>query len=202
MPILAGMFTQSDLRAILISDRNAEVKESAEIVIAKSVYIAAYDKNDQSVVNDYEQLITALDENDQEVMTLFHDMVSAILMENPIDISSEVENAWAQEQIYTKLVPRSPIPLNEEQRRVMIAKNDPRCRFITLQGPPGTGKSHTITAIAFDAIERGESCLILSDKNEALDVVEDKINDVLAVARSGDGDFEPDTAHWQGWRHL
>lgn len=188
--ILVRMFTQFDLRGEFdIKTVNAEAKESAEIVIAKSAYIAAYDKNDQSVVNDYEQLIAALDENDQEVMTLFHDMVSAILMDNPIDISSEVEDAWAQEQTYIKLVARSPIPLNEEQRRVLIAKNDPRCRFITLQGPPGTGKSHTITAIAFDAIERGESCLILSDKNEALDVVEDKLSDVLAVARDGDEDF-------------
>lgn len=189
--LMVKLFTQFDLKGDFdVTTPAVEIKESLEVKVSKSAYIAAYDKNDQSVVNDYEQLLTALDENDQEVMALFHDLVGAIILsDNPIDITSEVEKAWAGEQTYTRLVARSPIPLNEEQRRVLVAKNDPRCRFITLQGPPGTGKSHTISAIAFDAIERGESCLVLSDKNEALDVVEDKLNDVLAVARGGDDDF-------------
>ena len=80
---------------------------------------------------------------------------------------------------------------------------DPRCRFITLQGPPGTGKSHTITAIAFDCIQRQQSCLVLSDKTEALDVVEDKLSDVLSIARGGDDDFpKSHSSYWQGWRDV
>src|SRR5881392_1328281 len=57
------------------------------------------------------------------------------------------------------------------------------------RGPPGTGKSHTITAIVFEAILKGQNVLVLSDKSEALDVVEDKLNEVLNSVRFGD-DFQ------------
>jgi len=52
-----------------------------------------------------------------------------------------------------------------------------------VEGPPGTGKSHTISAIAFDYILNDKSILILSDTKEALDVVENKINDTLDKVR-------------------
>jgi hypothetical protein len=52
-----------------------------------------------------------------------------------------------------------------------------------LEGPPGTGKSHTITAIAFNAILNNQNILILSDKKEALDVVEDKITETMNKMR-------------------
>src|SRR5690606_13556304 len=61
--------------------------------------------------------------------------------------------------------------------------------FIAVQGPPGTGKSHTITAILCDAILRGDSVLVLSDKKEALDVVENKVTDVINSIRIGE-DFQ------------
>src|ERR1019366_1595415 len=41
----------------------------------------------------------------------------------------------------------------------------------------------TITAVAFELILAGQSVLVLSDKKEALDVVEDKLNQALAKVR-------------------
>ena len=52
-----------------------------------------------------------------------------------------------------------------------------------VEGPPGTGKSHTITAIAADCALSGRSCLILSDKMEALNVVQSKLSDAMNQAR-------------------
>ena len=78
---------------------------------------------------------------------------------------------------------RSPIPLNEEQRKIQAALKNPNCRFIVCSGPPGTGKSHTITALAFDAILNGRNVLVLSDKTEALDVVENKLTNTLNNVR-------------------
>ena len=57
------------------------------------------------------------------------------------------------------------------------------CKYVVVEGPPGTGKSHTISAIAFDYILNDKSILILSDTKEALDVVENKINDTLDKVR-------------------
>src|SRR5262249_26940395 len=77
----------------------------------------------------------------------------------------------------------SPLPLVEEQRKILSAIKHPKARFIAVEGPPGTGKSHTITAVAFDLILGGKNLLVLSDKKEALDVVEDKLNEALAKVR-------------------
>lgn len=187
--ILVKMSTVFDLVGELdVSKPGIEMQQSAAVKLTKSAYFAAFDRADESLLNDYEALLTALKEDEQAVTELFHDMVRAILMDDPIDIRKEVENKWADFPIADRLVVDAPIPLNEEQRQVLMAKDDPRCRFITLQGPPGTGKSHTITAIAFDCIQKGQSCLVLSDKTEALDVVEDKLSQVLSAIR-GDDDF-------------
>jgi hypothetical protein len=75
------------------------------------------------------------------------------------------------------------LPLVEEQRKILSAIRHSQSRFIAVEGPPGTGKSHTITAVAFDLILAGKSLLVLSDKKEALDVVEDKLNQALAKVR-------------------
>ena len=40
----------------------------------------------------------------------------------------------------------SPVPLNEEQRKVLAALRQGQCRFFAIEGPPGCGKSHTIVA--------------------------------------------------------
>ena len=63
------------------------------------------------------------------------------------------------------------------------------CKYITVEGPPGTGKSHTITAIIFEAILKNQSVLVLSDKKEALDVVENKITEIMDRARNEEGDL-------------
>ena len=77
----------------------------------------------------------------------------------------------------------SPIPLNPEQLKILKALNNEKCKYVVVEGPPGTGKSHTISAIAFDYVLNGKSILILSDTREALDVVENKINDTLDKVR-------------------
>ena len=81
------------------------------------------------------------------------------------------------------------MPLAEEQRKVLSAIRNQDAKFIIVEGPPGTGKSHTITAIAFELILRGKNVLILSDKKEALDVVEGKLNDVITKVRGSETEF-------------
>jgi hypothetical protein len=48
-------------------------------------------------------------------------------------------------------------------------------------GPPGTGKSFTIAALAMEAMSRGESVLIASKMDHAVDVVADKIEETLGL---------------------
>ena len=56
-------------------------------------------------------------------------------------------------------------------------------------GPPGTGKSYTIACIALEHMARGESVLIASRKDHAVDVIGQKIEtlsgDKMSVVRGG-----------------
>ena len=89
------------------------------------------------------------------------------------------------------MVFETPIPLAEEQRKILQAIANKTSKFITVEGPPGTGKSHTISAIVFEAIKKKQSVLVLSDKKEALDVVENKLNETLKKVRPSDDFINP-----------
>jgi hypothetical protein len=163
---------------------------SSSVTINNKLALALFDKADESSINDYEELINILDE-DNPLADKFKNLISGFLEQEPTSIIQEIQTNWDETPTEDKLVFSSPIPLNEEQRKIISAVNSKNGRFITVQGPPGTGKSHTITAILFEAILKGKSVLMLSDKKEALDVVEDKLSEVLDKTRMGEGFQNP-----------
>ncbi len=162
---------------------------SPTLKLSTSAYFSIFDKTDEALVNDYEELLAAFSEEQRGASRLFDNIIKGFLFENPVSVTSSVDAAWDSMDIPDRLVANSPIPVNEEQRKILSALKDPKCNYVSVQGPPGTGKSHTITAIAFEGILNGQSILILSDKTEALDVVQDKLESVLSKVRHGDEDF-------------
>ena len=141
-----------------------------------------FDKGDESAINDYEELLDFL-EDDEGIAEEFTEIVDNFIKEDPKNINTDVDSYWKEKDVSERLVHPSPIPVNEEQRKILIASKSKEGKYISVQGPPGTGKSHTISAILFDAIVDGRSVLMLSDKKEALDVVEDKLTEVLNTVR-------------------
>ena len=120
---------------------------------------------------------------DNPLAAEFHKLIDDFINKEPRSFNGEVEEEWDSASPSDRLVFNSPIPLNSEQRQILTALNKDGCRYITVEGPPGTGKSHTITAVVFEAILRDQSVLVLSDKKEALDVVEDKITETMDRVR-------------------
>jgi hypothetical protein len=162
--------------------------QRSQLAITNSMHFSAFDKADESLLNDYEELLTNLVAG-TEVAIDFQEIVNSFLTANPIDVNADINREWDGIPIEGRLVFQSPVPLNEEQRKILAALRHKDARFLSIEGPPGTGKSHTITAIVFEAILNGQNVLVLSDKSEALDVVEDKLNEVLNSVRFGD-DFQ------------
>ena len=152
------------------------------------ITLSLFDKSEESIVNDYEALMVGLDAGNP-LLNAFEALVASFLKENPLSIDGVIEQEWDNTETADRLVFQSPLPLSEEQRKVLSAIRNPDARFIIVEGPPGTGKSHTITAIAFELILRGKNVLILSDKKEALDVVEGKLNDVITKVRGSETEF-------------
>lgn len=58
--------------------------------------------------------------------------------------------------------------------------DDPRARITVVQGPPGTGKSLTIANLASHLVAKGKRVLITSQKDKALEVVDETLRLQLA----------------------
>lgn len=156
--------------------------------LSSSLFLAAYERSDEALLNDYEEILDALEHGGSAIVDLFEGIVGGVLRENPKPIAAAVETTWDELPMVDRMVYDSPIPLNEEQRKVLMAVRHKEGKIIVVSGPPGTGKSHTITAIAADCAFNQVSCLVLSDKTEALDVVYDKLSDAMSRVRH-DRDF-------------
>jgi len=172
---------QLDLH-INLSKKEKQRARSYLVWISNSCYISLFDKADEALINDYELLLREIAEGG-ELAESFKDLIEGFIMKEPESFRSNIEQEWREKTTAEKLTFQSPIPLNSEQRQILSAINKKGCNYISVEGPPGTGKSHTITAIVFDAILKNKSTLILSDKKEALDVVETKITNTLGKVR-------------------
>lgn len=74
---------------------------------------------------------------------------------------------------------RVPAVLSTAQERVLTSA---AAHPLTLAiGPPGTGKSYTIACLALEHISRGDTVLIASKSDTAVDVVAEKIEQQLGV---------------------
>ena len=127
---------------------------------------------------DYSGLLTSLDEGAGHK---FIDMVTQYVGGNVKNTSDDVARTYGQryprKSVARLIHPSSqiPLPLNEPQKRILLAAEKPDNRFIVVDGPPGTGKSHTITALIYQATLMGKSVLVTSHKQQALDVIDNAL---------------------------
>lgn len=170
-------------RRIDITDTERQVANSFWIRTSNTCYVALFDKSDEALINDYEEILKLLASGDSVLAGAFNQLIDDFIHKNPQPFNASVESEWDDTETSERLVFNSPIPLNSEQLQILSAIRKDGCKYIIVEGPPGTGKSHTITAIAFDHILKDQSVLVLSDKKEALDVVEDKITETLNTVR-------------------
>ena len=169
--------------SVSFSNPDIAIAKGATVRVSNSSYLCLFDKSDEALVNDYEEILQQLGEDGGQLAGAFNELLGDFLNKNPEACNPEIEQEWDNTETPERLVVPSPIPLNSEQHQVLAAIRKDNCKYIIIQGPPGTGKSHTITAIIFDAILRDQSVLVLSDKKEALDVVEDKITQTMNKVR-------------------
>ncbi|MCS6983332.1 MAG: hypothetical protein NZL83_04100, partial [Candidatus Absconditabacterales bacterium] len=121
-----------------------------------------------------------LPDNDRNIIYGFiENTIDNILSGNPKNHNKEIQHKVDRMSVEDKLSYISPIPLNEQQIQILTALETEGCNNIIVEGPPGTGKSHSIVAILQHCIKNNKKVLFVSDKKEALDVVEEKINNVF-----------------------
>ena len=160
-----------------------QVSRAKDFNISNNCYFCVFDKSDEALVNDYEDILSKLLAGDSDVAEMFKQLITDFLINEPEVVNENIEDEWDGLEVNDRLNYESPIPVNPEQQKILKALNNEKCKYVVVEGPPGTGKSHTISAIAFDYILKFKSILILSDTREALDVVENKINTTLNQVR-------------------
>lgn len=168
---------------INLNSSEEQISKSLFVNISNSCYFSLFDKSDEALVNDYEEILEKISEGDHVLSNTFNKLIEDFINTNPISVNRGIEDEWDAADTSEKLIYRTPIPLNSEQRQILAAIDKKDSRFVTAEGPPGTGKSHTITAMVCNAILRGQAVLVLSDKKEALDVVESKITETMNNVR-------------------
>ena len=166
---------------IQIVNPDIQTKKNLYLSVSTNIYVALFDKSDEALLNDYEDILNAPE--DSSLMQGFQVLIEDFIKENPDSIQLVIADEWNEKECHERLVCKSPIPLNGEQQQIISAINNDRCKYLLVEGPPGTGKSHTITAIVFDTILKDKSVLVISDKKEALDVVEKNIVNTLNKVR-------------------
>ena len=82
--------------------------------------------------------------------------------------------------------------LSKAQKKIL--QNAAQKNLSLVIGPPGTGKSYTIACMAMERFQLGESVLIVSRNEHAVDVVQDKLIQQLgisstAIVRAGVNDY-------------
>lgn len=171
-------------RSINIQSSESQKGVNLIISLSNTSYIFLFDKSDEALINDYEEILN----DNGDLIENFSLLLNGFIEESPKSFTEDICDEWDEKSIPDKLTVESPIPLNDEQKQVLMALQKKDCKFLILEGPPGTGKSHTITAIICKALLEEKSVLVLSDKKEALDVVEDKIDKTLEKVRSKSGE--------------
>ncbi|MCE0539884.1 AAA family ATPase [Kineosporia rhizophila] len=92
--------------------------------------------------------------------------------------------------------PLLPLPSNDDQDRIIRQLG--RSRGVTVQGPPGTGKTHTIANLVSHLVAHGKRVLVTAQKEQALEVLRDKIPEELrdlSVAALGSSPEAIDQVH-------
>ncbi len=186
--ILTKLCNRFELTHFDLNDRNVKT-EKENVKATSNCYVTLFDKSDEAIINDYEELLLLLEQADPKALEIFSKLIQDFLLNNPKVVTLDVDDEFNSLSISEKLTYRSPISLNSEQIKILQALKKDEVRSVIVEGPPGTGKSHTIAAIIYDALLNNKSVLMTSDKKEALDVVEEKITDILEKIKVNDDGF-------------
>jgi very-short-patch-repair endonuclease len=126
---------------------------------------------------DYSELITKLDTG---AGRKFVDLVANYVEGNVENTTDQIHHDYKQsypKKSVKNIIDDVPVKLNDSQKRILLAAKNPKNSIIKVEGPPGTGKSYTICALVYLANLLEKSVLITSHKKQALDVVEDMLNE-------------------------
>ncbi|MFC3152808.1 DEAD/DEAH box helicase [Litoribrevibacter euphylliae] len=136
---------------------STEVSKTVSIVSACSLILAERSKGSRGVLHELNQLVNT---------NYLSPALSSLLGGQPAEFLAKASEP--------DLIPGL---LSQPQ---LTALNNAAAETVSLiSGPPGTGKSYTIAAVAIDRMLHGESVLVVSKSEQAINVVGEKLLDAF-----------------------
>jgi superfamily I DNA and/or RNA helicase/very-short-patch-repair endonuclease len=120
-----------------------------------------------------------------EINNEFKNPVLEKLLANALSEEKTSIGIIEEERINEIIENSIPLSLSASQKQAI--KNAWQNEISYVQGPPGTGKSHTISALILSALALDKKVLVVSAKQPALEVVNQKINPLLSDDESVTG---------------
>lgn len=128
--------------------------------------------NEDKKLLDYSELMTKIELGES---SRFSEFIDQYVQGKVPNHQEEVDKKYLERYSLkspARYVSNSPIPVNNSQKRILMALANEKNHIIVVDGPPGTGKSHTIAAITYWANEQKKSVVVTSHKQAALDVID------------------------------
>lgn len=144
--------------------------------IKSRIGLQIVEKEDKKLL-DYSELMTKLELGGSSKFSEFIDQyIKGTVPNHQEEVDQKFKNDYP---IHSpkRYISDSPIPLNNSQKRILLALANSKNNIIVVDGPPGTGKSHTIAALTYWANENKKSVVVTSHKKEALDVIDRMLSD-------------------------
>ena len=140
--------------------------KDGELHIERSAVLGKFPLYSNSIQKDFNDLTLK-----KEINKALNDIISS-----PLELSQEERNEPLSSKDFMERgmsVSEKDIAyinsVNSAQEQVMAAME--WMDELVVQGPPGTGKSQVITSLITDAVNKGKTVLMVSEKKTALDVV-------------------------------
>ncbi len=136
-------------------------------------------------------LLTRLGPDTRGILAELAEMANGTLLPSPPIRALFAPEASSRETIFrgkrkgSKETTHAELPATLSAAQTCVLDAAKTAPLSVCIGPPGTGKSFTIASIAIEAVLRGESVLIASRMNHAVDVVSDKVAELVGCAGVG-----------------
>ena len=120
-----------------LKNSTKQISKSIEFVISNNCYFCVFDKSDEALINDYEDILSKILAGDSEVAAMFKQLITDFLINEPEVVNENIEDEWDGLEVNDRLNYESPIPANPEQLKILRALNNEKCKYVVVEGPPG-----------------------------------------------------------------
>ncbi len=150
--------------------------------VTNRLFICVEPSYTPAITDDYISILTDKSQHEKTGRYL-----GDLLMKPPTRFVEEANETWQNLSYFDKLLPLTPLSVNDEQKRVLMTLANPAVERVVVDSPANTGKNHLVRAAVLNAAASGKSVLVVGDSAGAADALKRDIGDVLRKTSGSEG---------------